>query len=284
MTASKTAIVGFASDGDGDRNMVVGRGGLVVSPSDSVAVIAHYAERAIPYFERNKLKGVARSMPTSRALDAVAEYINVRCFQTPTGWKYFGNLMDAGLVNLCGEESFGTGSDHIREKDGIWATLAWLSILAYEKNKTVTQVLENFWNMYGRFFYRRCDYEDVDGGAAERVFDKLRLAVGKKLDFSAYGEDWSVADSQEYSYTDPVDGSVASKQGIIFTFKNNSRLIFRLSGTGTVGATIRVYMELFTRNWTSTDECLERGVLMKIALAVSGISELTGRSEPSVIT
>jgi phosphoglucomutase len=288
MTATDAPCVGFASDGDGDRNMVVGRGGVVVSPSDSVAVIAHYAERAIPYFARHKLKGVARSMPTSRAIDGVAEKLNIRCFQTPTGWKYFGNLMDAGLANLCGEESFGTGSDHIREKDGIWATLAWLSILTFEKTKSVKDILSDFWDIYGRYFYRRCDYEDVDSSAAERVFDKLRASVldSSRLSNipSVFGAEWTISKAEEYAYTDPVDGSKTSKQGIIFSFANNSRLIFRLSGTGTVGATIRVYMEFFTRDWNSTDDHLERGPLMDIALLLSGIPGLTARTAPSVVT
>ena len=224
-------VLGAASDGDGDRNMILGRRGFFVSPSDSVAIIANYAERAIPYFARHKIRGVARSMPTSRALDVVASEKKFPCFQTPTGWKYFGNLMDAGLVNLCGEESFGTGSDHIREKDGLWAVMCWLSILAYETRENgrlveVEEICEKHWDTFGRHFYRRCDYEECDSSAAERMFDHLRGEVQSHASGSSVKQGWVVKSAEEYNYVDPVDKSVANKQGIIFCFENGSRIIY----------------------------------------------------------
>ena len=282
-------MFGAASDGDGDRNMIMGRNWFV-TPSDSLAVIADYAVDAIPYFARNGLKGVARSMPTSRAVDAVAAAKGFSCFQTPTGWKYFGNLMDAGMASLCGEESFGTGADHVREKDGLWAVLAWLSVLEYvnRDNKGpisgVQEINERHWDKYGRHVYCRCDYEEVSADGAKAMISHIR----RQLDELAHSElqpGWIVQTAEEYAYTDPVDGSVATNQGIIVSFTNGSRVVYRLSGTGSAGATVRVYKEQFVKEWrSSTDDSLDKGPLMKIHLELSNIQEFTGRTEPTVIT
>ncbi|KAF4691517.1 hypothetical protein FOZ60_015378 [Perkinsus olseni] len=250
-------VFGAASDGDGDRNMVLGRDWFV-SPSDSLAIIFDYAAQgAIPYFNKVGLPGVARSMPTSRAVDVVSKARGIPCYQTPTGWKFFGNLMDANKVSLCGEESFGTGSNVIREKDGLFSILCWLSILAFRNQDAtkplvgVREINEDHWRRYGRHFYTRCDYEGVESDAADRMFDHIRgeiadksLAQGVKL-----GEGWTVAGGEEYRYVDPIDGSVAEKQGLIITFDNGGRIVFRLSGTGSAGATIRLYMELYEKDF-----------------------------------
>ena len=289
MQKNAHVVFGAASDGDGDRNMILGRNGFFVSPSDSVAIIANYAEQAIPYFARHKILGVARSMPTSRALDIVAAAKKFPCFQTPTGWKYFGNLMDAGLANLCGEESFGTGGDHIREKDGLWAVMCWLSILAFEATQKgrlveVEEICKQHWDVYGRHFYRRCDYEECESSAAEKMFEHLREQVKKHVNGSVVSEGWIIQSAEEYTYVDPVDKSVASKQGIIFCFANGGRVIFRLSGTGSSGATIRLYMELYTKEWRSAVEELETTEIMDVALLLSNLQSFTGRSKPTVVT
>ncbi|KAJ4951627.1 hypothetical protein NE237_028459 [Protea cynaroides] len=228
---------GAASDGDGDRNMVLGRG-FFVTPSDSVAIIAANAQAAIPYFQSGP-KGLARSMPTSGALDRVAKKLGLPFFEVPTGWKFFGNLMDAGKLSICGEESFGTGSDHIREKDGIWAVLAWLSIIAYrnkdkkvgEKLVSVSDVVKEYWAMYGRNFFSRYDYEECESEGANKMIEYLRDTVSKSRAGEMYGS-YALQFADDFNYTDPVDGSVASKQGIRFVFTDGSRIIFRLSGTG----------------------------------------------------
>ena len=286
MRNSPDFALGAASDGDGDRNMIVGGGGFFVSPSDSLAIIASFATRAIHYFKVHGLKGVARSMPTSQAVDLVASSENVKCYQTPTGWKFFGNLMDAGRANLCGEESFGTGADHIREKDGIWAVLCWLSILAYvNRDKasfvSVKDICEQHWDKFGRHFYRRCDYEECELVHAEHVFEELRRNVAHWPETES---GWELSKAEEYTYTDPVDGSVARKQGIVFSFENGSRVIFRLSGTGSAGATIRVYLERYCREWRTESEELEKGKLMEFALKWSKLEQITARKAPNVVT
>lgn len=256
---------GAACDGDADRNMILGQQ-FFVTPSDSVAIIAANYE-AIPYFASG-IGGCARSMPTSGALDRVAEALGIPLFETPTGWKYFGNLMDSGVNGgtnyapfLCGEESFGTGSDHIREKDGLWAVLAWLSILAH-RNKdvpdgdagfvSVEDIVREHWAKYGRNFYQRYDYEEVDADAANKLMDRLRERIAALSSGStaggAGGDPRSVAGlnlvrADEFAYTDPTNGDVTERQGLRFYFEDGSRLIFRLSGTGSVGATIRMYLE-----------------------------------------
>lgn len=288
---------GAASDGDADRNMILGKR-FFVTPSDSVAIIAANAVDAIPYFSAG-LKGVARSMPTSAALDVVAKHLNLKFFEVPTGWKFFGNLMDAGLCSICGEESFGTGSDHIREKDGIWAVLAWLSILAY-KNKenlggaklvTVEEIVRKHWATYGRHYYIRYDYENVDAGAAKELMAYLvklqsslpevnKIIKGIRSDVS------NVAKADEFEYKDPVDGSISKHQGIRYMFEDGSRLIFRLSGTGSEGATIRVYIEQYEKDSSKTgrDSQEALGPLVEVALKLSKMQEFTGRSAPTVIT
>ncbi|XP_057774450.1 phosphoglucomutase, chloroplastic [Salvia miltiorrhiza] len=282
---------GAASDGDGDRNMVLGRA-FFVTPSDSVAIIAANAENAIPYFKTGP-KGLARSMPTSGALDRVAEKLNLPFYEVPTGWKFFGNLMDAGKLSICGEESFGTGSDHIREKDGIWAVLAWLSILAFrnkdkkpgEELVSVSDVVTEHWATYGRNFFSRYDYEECESEGATKMIDYLRDLISKGKTGDAYG-DYALQFADDFTYTDPVDGSVVTKQGVRFVFTDGSRIIFRLSGTGSAGATVRIYIEQFEPDSSKHD--LDAQIALKplidLALSTSKLKEFTGRDQPTVIT
>jgi phosphoglucomutase len=269
-----------ASDGDGDRNMILGRD-FFVTPSDSLAVLA--ANATLLPAHRAGISGVARSMPTSQAADRVAEALGIACFETPTGWKFFGNLLDAGRIAFCGEESFGTGSDHVREKDGLWAVLAWLNILA-ARRESVADIVTQHWREFGRNYYSRHDYEGIDSAAAnglmEALRDKLSDLPGRALD----GRTVSYAD--DFSYTDPIDGSVSARQGIRIGFDDGARVVFRLSGTGTVGATLRVYLEAYEadpgKQRQDTQEAL--GPLIGIAESVAEIAARTGRSEPDVIT
>ena len=281
---------GAASDGDGDRNMILGNN-FFVTPSDSVAIIAANA-KCIPYF-KDGLKGLARSMPTAAALDRVAAKMGVECFETPTGWKFFGNLMDAGRLSICGEESFGTGSDHIREKDGPWAVLAWLSILA-DRNKdvpvggekvTVEQITKEHWAEYGRNFFSRYDYEGCESEPCEKMVEHLRTVAAASKKGDMYGE-YELDYADDFEYTDPIDGSVASKQGVRFVFSDGSRFIFRLSGTGSSGATVRMYIEQYeadvAKQGTDAQDAL--APLIKVALETSKLAEFTGRESPTVIT
>ncbi|XP_022939086.1 phosphoglucomutase, cytoplasmic isoform X1 [Cucurbita moschata] len=288
---------GAAADGDADRNMVLGKR-FFVTPSDSVAIIAANAVEAIPYFSGG-LKGVARSMPTSAALDVVAKNLNLKFFEVPTGWKFFGNLMDAGMCSVCGEESFGTGSDHIREKDGIWAVLAWLSILAY-KNKanlesgklvTVEDIVRQHWATYGRHYYTRYDYENVDAGAAKELMANLvklqsSLAEVNGIIKGVRSDVSKVVHGDEFEYKDPVDGSISKHQGIRYLFEDGSRLVFRLSGTGSEGATIRLYIEQYEKDPSKTGRDSQEALapLVEVALKLSKMQEFTGRSAPTVIT
>ncbi|KAK3442578.1 hypothetical protein EUGRSUZ_B02942 [Eucalyptus grandis] len=288
---------GAAADGDADRNMVLGKR-FFVTPSDSVAIIAANAVEAIPYFSGG-LKGVARSMPTSAALDVVAKHLNLKFFEVPTGWKFFGNLMDAGLCSVCGEESFGTGSDHIREKDGIWAVLAWLSILAY-KNKeninggklvSVEDIVHQHWATYGRHYYTRYDYENVDAGAAKELMAylvRLQSSLGEVNEIvkGVCSDVSNVVHADEFEYKDPVDGSISKHQGIRYLFEDGSRLIFRLSGTGSEGATIRLYIEQYEKDPSKTGRDSQEALapLVDVALKLSKMEEFTGRSAPTVIT
>ncbi|EOA14817.1 hypothetical protein CARUB_v10028132mg [Capsella rubella] len=282
---------GAASDGDGDRNMVLGNK-FFVTPSDSVAIIAANAQETIPYF-RDGPKGLARSMPTSGALDRVAEKLKLPFFEVPTGWKFFGNLMDAGKLSICGEESFGTGSDHIREKDGIWAVLAWLSILAHrnkdtkpgEKLVSVADVVKEYWATYGRNFFSRYDYEECESEGANKMIEYLREIVSKSKAGESYGS-YVLQFADDFSYTDPVDGSVASKQGVRFVFTDGSRIIFRLSGTGSAGATVRIYIEQFEPDVSKHDVDAQIALkpLIDLALYVSKLKDFTGREKPTVIT
>ncbi|CAK7343034.1 unnamed protein product [Dovyalis caffra] len=288
---------GAAADGDADRNMILGKR-FFVTPSDSVAIIAANAVEAIPYFSAG-LKGVARSMPTSAALDVVAKNLNLKFFEVPTGWKFFGNLMDAGLCSVCGEESFGTGSDHIREKDGIWAVLAWLSILAY-KNKqnldggklvTVEDIVRSHWSSYGRHYYTRYDYENVDAGAAKELMAYLvklqsSLSEVNKIVCGIRSDVSKVVHADEFEYKDPVDSSISKHQGIRYLFEDGSRLVFRLSGTGSEGATIRLYIEQYEKDPSKTGRDSQDALapLVEVALGLSKMQEFTGRSAPTVIT
>ena len=271
---------GAASDGDGDRNMIVGQA-FAVTPSDSLAIIAANATVAPGYGAG--IKGIARSMPTSTAPDRVAAALGVPCFETPTGWKYFGNLMDAGMVTLCGEESYGTGSDHIREKDGLWAVLYWLNLLAV-KGMPVEAIVREHWGRFGRNYYSRHDYEAVELASAEGVMARLRglLASLPGMDLDGY----RVALADDFVYTDPVDQAVATRQGIRIIMTDGSRIVFRLSGTGTEGATIRLYLEKYeadtSRHSIDTQDALAG--LARIADTLGELKTRTGRTSPSVVT
>jgi len=280
MAAPDAPDLGAASDGDADRNMIVGRN-FPVAPSDSLALLAAHARVAPRY--RGGLAGIARSMPTSTAADRVATALAIPCYETPTGWKFFGNLLDAGKVTLCGEESYGTGSDHVREKDGLWAVLFWLNILAVT-GESVETLVRAHWVRFGRNYYSRHDYEGVDSAAAERLMTSLRSQLPALLGQTLDGLRVALAD--DFAYTDPVDGSVTLRQGVRLIFDNASRIVFRLSGTGTEGATLRVYLEMFepdvSRHTLPTQAALAQ--LIAVAHRVARIEEHTGRSQPSVVT
>ncbi|MDJ0654058.1 MAG: alpha-D-glucose phosphate-specific phosphoglucomutase [Xanthomonadales bacterium] len=271
---------GGASDGDGDRNMVLGAR-FFVTPSDSLAVLAAYATLVPGY--RDGLAGVARSMPTSAAVDRVAEQLGIDCFETPTGWKYFGNLLDAGRITLCGEESFGTGSSHVREKDGLWAILFWLNILA-ATGKNVSDLVTEHWRRFGRNYYSRHDYEGLDSGQAHDLYSNLQRTV-PALNGQERGG-LTVATADEFSYQDPVDQSLSTGQGIRLIFEDGSRVIYRLSGTGTQGATLRVYFERFEPDASRHDEDTQSTLapLIDLGNELAGIHARTGRDRPTVIT
>jgi phosphoglucomutase len=280
MFGSSAPDFGAASDGDGDRNLILGQR-FFVTPSDSLAVLAANATLVRGY--RSGLPGVARSMPTSQAVDRVAEALGFACYETPTGWKFFGNLMDAGLVALCGEESFGTGSSHVREKDGLWAVLFWLNILAIRR-QSVEQIVRDHWRRYGRHCYTRHDYEEVDVSAAADVFDTLRSRLPSLTAVEVAGDRVTKAD--EFSYRDPVDGSHATSQGLRILFASGARIVFRLSGTGTTGATLRIYVERFVPDATqhNNDPHELLAPYVRTALEVSEVPERTGRSAPTVVS
>ncbi len=271
---------GAASDGDGDRNMIVGRGAYV-TPSDSLALLCAKAHLAPGY--KDGLAGVARSMPTSRAVDRVAQRLGIGCYETPTGWKFFGNLLDAGKVTLCGEESAGTGSDHVREKDGLWAVLLWLNILA-ETKQSVAGLMAELWATDGRCYYSRHDYEDVDSDKANAMMDALRHKLTSLAGTTVAG--LSVEAADEFAYDDPVDGSRSTGQGVRITFSGGARTVFRLSGTGTEGATIRIYLEQLQ---TAADKLQMEPAdaladVREAAMILSDLSAMTGRVDPDVIT
>ena len=280
MFAPDAPDFGAASDGDGDRHMVVGRR-IYVAPSDSFAVFAANAHLAPGY--RAGLKGVARSMPTSTAADRVAEALGVGAYETPTGWKFFGNLLDAGKVTLCGEESFGAGSDHVREKDGLWAVLLWLNIIA-ERKESVEQILKDHWRRFGRNYYSRHDYEALSTADAEAVMDGLRGQLsdlpGKEI------EGMRIASADDFAYADPVDGSVSRGQGLRVVFEDGSRIVMRLSGTGTEGATLRLYLERYVVGPEGLDADVQQALapVMNAAEKLAGIRARTGREGPDVIT
>lgn len=269
---------GAASDGDGDRNLIIGKN-LFVTPSDSLALLAANAHLASGYAKG--LAGVARSMPTSCAVDRVAEKFGIKCFETPTGWKFFGNLLDAGMITLCGEESAGTGSNHVREKDGLWAVLLWLNILA-KRRQSVADIVKEHWAIYGRNYYSRHDYEEVDADAANGMMkflrDKLPNLKGEKAGTLA------VATADDFAYHDIVDGSNTANQGIRIVFEDGSRVVYRLSGTGTAGATLRVYIEKYEAKNLGLETQAALSDLIGFARSFAGITERTGRTEPTVIT
>ncbi|PPD56815.1 MAG: alpha-D-glucose phosphate-specific phosphoglucomutase [Methylotenera sp.] len=271
---------GAASDGDGDRNMILGKA-FFVTPSDSLAIIAANAQ-LIPAYKQG-LAGVARSMPTSGAVDRVANKLNIPCYETPTGWKFFGNLMDADKVTLCGEESFGTGSNHVREKDGLWAVLCWLNIIAIKK-ASVEAIVKAHWAEYGRNVYSRHDYEAIPTEAANAVMAHIKsqfLTLPKQV-FGRY----TVNICDDFSYTDPIDGSISTAQGVRILFKCGSRIVFRLSGTGTEGATLRIYLEAYEPDTANhhLDAQVALAEMIQIALDISQLKQLSGRETPTVIT
>ena len=271
---------GAASDGDGDRNMIVGRH-CYVTPSDSLAVLAANAT-CVPAYAKG-LAGVARSMPTSRAVDRVAEALNIGCYETPTGWKFFGNLLDDGRVTLCGEESAGTGSDHVREKDGLWAVLFWLNILAKRKT-SVADLMKDHWATYGRNYYSRHDYEAVDSSAANDLVASIRDQLETLPGTTIAGETIETAD--EFAYDDPVDGSRSEGQGLRLTTASGGRIVMRLSGTGTEGATLRVYLEQVETDPAKMGQDPQKALasIIDVAQSVGEIAKRTGREKPDVIT
>jgi len=271
---------GAACDGDGDRNMVIGQR-CFVNPSDSLAVLTANATQAPGYAAG--LAGVARSMPTSAAVDVVAKELGIDCFETPTGWKFFGNLLDAGRITLCGEESFGTGSNHIREKDGLWAVLFWLQILA-RRGCSVAEIMADHWQRFGRHYYSRHDYEAIDTGAAHGLYDRLREMGPGLVGAGFAGRTIAVAD--DFSYRDPVDNSLTSGQGLRLLLNDGSRVVFRLSGTGTQGATLRLYLESYvaTGGNLNQDPQLALAGLISAADQLAEIKTRTGMEQPTVIT
>ena len=271
---------GAASDGDGDRNMILGKG-FFVTPSDSLALIAANAKMVKGYTKG--IAGVARSMPTSGAVDMVAKSLDIPCFETPTGWKFFGNLMDADQVTLCGEESFGTGSSHVREKDGLWAVLFWLNILAI-KRQSVEQIVKRHWLQFGRNVYSRHDYEDLPLDDANSVIEHIRNKFSA-MTGQAFGP-YTIKTCDDFSYSDPIDGSISTKQGLRILFNDGSRIVFRLSGTGTSGATLRIYLEAFEPDTSKHDLDAQVALaeMIKIALQISELKQRTGRDKPTVIT
>ena len=280
MFSAMAPSLGAASDGDGDRNMVMGDH-FFVTPSDSLAVLAANIHLLPGY--HSGLRGVARSMPTSQAVDRVARAMGIESYETPTGWKFFGNLLDARKINLCGEESFGTGSDHVREKDGLWAVLCWLNLIAVRK-QSVGDIVREHWRRFGRDFYSRHDYEGVESSVAEGIMEHLHAQL-PGLPGQTFGE-YRVSFADDFRYQDPVDGSVSEKQGVRIGFENGSRMVFRLSGTGTEGATLRIYLERYERDPVKhsqdTQETLRE--MIDLAEALGETRKRSGMAAPTVIT
>ncbi len=278
MMAEDAPDFGAASDGDGDRNLVIGRGRFI-TPSDSLAMLAANAHLAPGY--RRGLKGIARSMPTSAAADRVAAKLGIPAYETPTGWKFFGNLLDAGMATICGEESAGTGSDHVREKDGLWAVLLWLNILA-ATGKSVEEIARDHWATYGRNYYARHDYEGVDSARADALMAELRGKLADLPGTTLAGLTIEAAD--DFAYVDPTDHSVSRNQGIRILFEGGSRVVLRLSGTGTSGATLRVYLERYSPDDLDRDTTEMLADIVQAADQIAGIVRHTGRTEPDVVT
>jgi phosphoglucomutase len=280
MSGAAAPDFGAASDGDGDRNMILGRD-FYVTPSDSLAILAANAT-LIPAYAKG-LAGVARSMPTSQAVDRVAEALDIDCYETPTGWKFFGNLLDAGKITLCGEESFGTGSDHVREKDGLWAVLFWLNILAVRK-QSVADIVKDHWQKYGRDVYTRHDYEGVSAEGANNLMQDMRSCIDE-LCWQKF-KDNKVKNCDDFSYTDIVDNSTSKNQGIRVLFANGARIVYRLSGTGTEGATLRVYIEQPEKNPEKLESDPQELLsdLIELSKSIANIEKHTGRTAPDVIT
>lgn len=278
LNAPEAPDFGAACDGDGDRNMILGRN-FFVTPGDSLALIAEHA-RAIPGYSRG-LAGVARSMPTSTAVDRIAKALGVRCYETPTGWKFFGNLMDAGLCTLCGEESFGTGSNHLREKDGLWAVLCWLSLLASTR-KSVAEIVQSHWNQFGRSYFQRHDYEGLDSARAAAMIQELRDGLPALQGQPFAGTIVRLAD--DFSYEDPVDHSATMHQGLRIVLEDGSRVVARLSGTGTAGATLRLYVERYERSNILADLTTQLAPLVRAARDWLRLKDRLGTEEPTVIT
>ncbi|KIY63146.1 phosphoglucomutase [Cylindrobasidium torrendii FP15055 ss-10] len=295
---AKDVKFGAASDGDGDRNMIYGKNAFV-TPSDSVAIIAHWAH-VIPYF-KDGVKGLARSMPTSKAIDLVAKKKGLEYFEVPTGWKFFGNLMDAGRLSICGEESFGTGSDHIREKDGLWAVVAWLNIIAAANKDSpnkligINEIREEFYLTYGRSFFSRYDYEEVPSAGAGEMVAHIDKALdtgslnGTEHKSASTGETYTVSGIYNFEYTDPIDGSVSKNQGQVITFSDGSRVVFRLSGTGSQGATVRMYVERYLEASAGKEKLMSEAAdglkgLIDVALELSNLKKFLGVEKPTVIT
>jgi phosphoglucomutase len=280
MMSPEAPNFGAASDGDGDRNLIIGRG-IFVTPSDSLAMLAANAHHAPGYAKG--LAGVARSMPTSAAVDRVAAKLGIKCYETPTGWKFFGNLLDAGLATLCGEESSGTGSNHLREKDGLWAVLLWLNVLA-KRRISVLDLAHEHWSLYGRNYYTRHDYEEIDLNAANGLMDSLRGQLAA-LPGTSHGA-LTVHAADDFEYHDPVDGSDTKAQGVRILFEGGSRIVYRLSGTGTAGATLRVYLERYVPESGNLGEETQSALadLIVLSRSLADIEQRTGRKTPSVIT
>ena len=280
MMSANAPDFGAASDGDGDRNLIIGRG-IAVTPSDALAVLTANAQLAPAY--AGGISGVARSMPTSAAVDRVAQKLGVECFETPTGWKFFGNLLDAGRITLCGEESAGAGSNHVREKDGLWAVLLWLNILA-KTRVSVKELLEQHWAQFGQNYYTRHDFEEIETDKANPVMAhiKAQLPTLASKQFGAL----TVQSADDFSYHDPIDGSVSHNQGLRVLFTDGSRIVYRLSGTGTVGATIRMYIEQYEADPAKHGQDTQTTLagLIQTAYQISDIAALTGRTAPNVIT
>ncbi|XP_061695236.1 phosphoglucomutase-1-like [Syngnathoides biaculeatus] len=277
---------GAALDGDGDQNVILGKHGVSVTPSDSVAVIADNIF-CIPYFRHRGVRGFARSMPTSAALDRVAKATKIELHETPAGWKFFGKLMDAGRLSLCGDESFGTSGEHIREKDALWAALAWLSILA-TTGQSVQDLLQNHWLKYGRNYFSRYDYENIDIDTACEMMEELEITIAQKSfvrqRFAVDDKIYQVEKADNFEYTDPVDGSIARNQGLRIIFSGGSRIVFRLNGSSGAGATVRIYLETFEKEDIFQETQVVLAPLATIALKISQLHRRTGRTGPSVIT